>query len=797
MPTIKYIQCNFTSGIFSKKVHGRVDQERYYNAVDSLINWIPLIQGGVTRRPGFHFVDYPRYNDKVCRLIPFEYGVTQAYVIEVGDQYMRFIKDGALIRLESGSNLVTNGDFPSALTGWTNYSVSPGTAVWDGVGTAQLDGGATGIGSIGQSITTISGKTYLLRFDVITDNIHLRVGTSAQGTQILNDVIVAPGTQRQATLIARGTTTYIQFLRKSNGPVKIDNVVCKLYDPYELTTSPYLETELPDLKWAQDSNDLYITHPNYWPRKVTRSSDTSWTITTIDNTYFIDGPYFAEQKTPTLVASAATGDITLVASAALWNTDSPSKHIGALWRLGWYYWKDSTTGFTWGCGCVRITSVEDSTHCHATVLADWPLITTYFYLPTTFQREGRWSVLRGYPITVVFHEGRLIFGGSMTSPQTFCGSVVDDPLNMSPSDNKCVITDSKAISFTIGSNRVNLIRWLLSAKGLALGTNGGMFVATSSPITPTDVNLVNQGTEGASSIQGIRIGASMIFIERSGSQVLELTYNYMSDNFDSVDLSVLADALVEDGITDMVFQHGVSPTLWFTKTNGNFLGLVYKRNEKVASWSEHNTPGIIESFAVIPSPSTKNEIIYMVVKRIINSISTRTIEYLDSYLNVDCGLSANFSTPVSTLSGLDHLVGEIVDIVGDAAVYPQVVVDENGQVEIDPPAKDIEVGLHYDCYLKTLKPEIQSTQNTIQPCKKRWSQLWVKLVDTVGITLNGEVIPFRSSLDPMDEGITPFTGDKEMFNLGWEDDGVVTIEQKLPLPATVLSIFGRLEINES
>lgn len=68
-------------------------------------------------------------------------------------------------------------------------------------------------------------------------------------------------------------------------------------------------------------------------------------------------------------------------------------------------------------------------------------------------------------------------------------------------------------------------------------------------------------------------------------------------------------------------------------------------------------------------------------------------------------------------------------------------------------------------------------------------------MDTVGLTLNGEVIPFRSSLDLMDQGITPFTGDKEMLNLGWEADGVITFEQNLPLPATILCFFGTLEIN--
>jgi hypothetical protein len=795
MSTTKYIQTNLTSGVFSKKMRGRIDLQRYYNAADTIRNFLPLVQGGVTRRPGWHFIDYPKYNDRDCILIPFEYGIEQAYVIEVGDEYMRFYKDQALIRIESGDNLIVNGEFTTNLDDWTDYSVSPGTVVQD-TGMAQFDGGDGGIASIGQAIVTELGQTYLLRFDVVTDNIYLRIGITENGTEIFDDVCVVPGLQRQTTFIARGTTTYIQFFRAENGPVQIDNMVCKLYDPLELTTSPYVYTELADLRWAQDSNNLYITHPDHWPIEVTRTSDTDWSITTIDNTQFKDGPYFPEEKTPTIVPSGIAGTITMVASAALWDTSTPSKHIGALWRLG----RDTSGQGEWHWMCVRITSVENSTHCHATVLpVPVPYSSGIAGYPQT-QREGRWSTLRGYPRSVVFHEGRLIFGGSgylssPSAPQTFYGSVPDDPFNMAPTDEYGTVSDGNAIQFTIGSNKVNLIRWLISSKGLVLGTNGGVFRATTSPMTPSDIGLVNDISDGVSAVQGIRIGPSIIFVERGGCQVLEATYNYSSDSYESQDLSVLADDLFDEGIIDMVYQARINPTVWFIKDGGNILALTYRRNEKVASWSEHITDGVVEDMTVSPNPTERWDDVYGVIKRTIDGVPTKTIEYLDPYINVDCGLSASFSNPVSILSGLEHLIGEIVDIVGDGAVYPQAVVDANGQLIIDPPASNIEVGLHYDSYLKTLKPEIKSDQGTIQSCKKKWSKLYVRLVDTIGLILNGEIIPFRSSLDLMDTGLTPFTGDKEILNMGWEDDGVVTIEQKSPLPATILCIFGTLEIN--
>ena len=51
--------------------------------------------------------------------------------------------------------------------------------------------------------------------------------------------------------------------------------------------TPYADTELADLSWVQSADTLYLFHPSYAPRKLTRSSDTSWTLTTVS---FDDGP---------------------------------------------------------------------------------------------------------------------------------------------------------------------------------------------------------------------------------------------------------------------------------------------------------------------------------------------------------------------------------------------------------------------------------------------------------------------------------------------------------------------------
>jgi len=767
----KYVQNNLSAGELSPLLEGRTDIEKYFASVGTMRNWLPMVQGGVTRRPGFHFADYLKYQDMVCRLIPFEYGTTQAYVVEVGHQYMRFWMDGYLIRQVTGGDLITNGAFSTDLAGWTDYSDPPGTVIWE-TAKAKLNGGADGEGSIGQGITTTSGKTYLLTFDVSTNPLHIRIGTSAEGSQIVYDVQYSVGS-KQITFIARGTTTYIQFLRKSDGAAYLDNVVCKEYAPVEILTSPYAESELSLLKWAQNTNNLFIVHPSYNVRILTRTSSTVWTLTEVE---FEDGPYFEEVVSSTITPSATIGNIYLDASAPIFNVTG---HVGALWRI--------LHGTTWGYVQLVADASNSTTHFHATVKKTLGGITA-----SNAHREGRWSILRGFPCSDIFHENRLVMGGAVASPQTFWGSKSEEWDNHTPGTQ-----DNDPISFTIGSNNVNIIHWLASARSLIVGTPGGEFRAiggNDSPITPSNIDVKNESTNQVADRMPLRIGNAIVYIQRAGQQLLEMKYNFDSDSYEADDLTLFSEHLTKDGITELAYQRGYNPLVWVRRSDGVLLALTYNQKQLTKGWSQQPTSGTVEGMAVIPNPTDKSDDVYLPTKRTINGTPRRFMEYLDPYLNVDCGLSLSSSVPVSSISGLEHLIGEIVDIVGDGAVYPQQVVDINGQIFIDPPALFVEIGLHYDSYGKTLRPEIKG--ETTMGCHKRWSGVFARLFETVGLKLNGEEVPFRSSTDLMDQGITPYTGDKHIINVGWDAEGRIEFEQIRPLPATILCIFGDLEIGD-
>lgn len=88
---------NFTTGELSPKMMGRVDFDKYASGCEVLRNFVILPHGGVTRRPGTYFAAEVKDSTKFTRLIPFQFSTVQAYMLEFGDEYIRFYKDNGQI----------------------------------------------------------------------------------------------------------------------------------------------------------------------------------------------------------------------------------------------------------------------------------------------------------------------------------------------------------------------------------------------------------------------------------------------------------------------------------------------------------------------------------------------------------------------------------------------------------------------------------------------------------------------------------------------------------------------------
>lgn len=97
MPKVSPMQTSFGGGEFSPLLNGQVDLDRYKQALEVCENYIPSLQGGLVKRSGTKYVATTQTVAEASRLVPFEFSTTQAYILEFGDEYIRFYRNNGQI----------------------------------------------------------------------------------------------------------------------------------------------------------------------------------------------------------------------------------------------------------------------------------------------------------------------------------------------------------------------------------------------------------------------------------------------------------------------------------------------------------------------------------------------------------------------------------------------------------------------------------------------------------------------------------------------------------------------------
>jgi hypothetical protein len=565
--------------------------------------------------------------------------------------------------------------------------------------------------------------------------------------------------------------------------------------PVEVTT-PYTESDLAGIKFAQSADTMYLVHPSHAPRKLTRTSHTSWTLTVVD---FIKGPFLAENEGggKELTPSAVSGNITITATG---HSPFAATDINRLVYI-------RHTGSWPSGGYARITSFISSTQVNATVKENFQVDSA-----ATTWRLGSWSGTTGWPESVAFYEERLFFGGNSNQPQTLWGSMTGDFENFTEGT-----LDSNAVTFTIATDRVNAIRWLSPGRVLVLGTIGGEFImqagAQDEVITPTNINIRRHTNRGCANVLPVRIGHVVLYLQRAARKLRELVFDFQSDGFVAPDLTLLAEHVSEGGIIEMAYAQEPDSVLWCARADGTLLGMTYERDQEVVGWHRHILGGsfasgqaAVESIAVIPSPNEDHDQLWLVAKRTVNGVTKRYIEFMEEAFPsdgaqtdaffVDSGLTYN-GAAATTISGLDHLEGESVQILADGAVHPDKTV-LSGQITLEKAASVAHIGCGFVSRVQTLPFEAGSADGTAQGKTKRVHEAIIRFWNTVGAKVGPDtntldVVPFRGGSDAMGAPPALFTGDKRVkFPAGYEKVARVMVFQEQPLPMTVLAVMPRL-----
>ncbi len=420
---------SFNAGELSPLLTAREDLAKYQSGCSIMENLIPIPQGGAQKRPGTKYIIEVKTSSLATRILPFEFSTSQSYIIEAGNQYMRFCADGAQLEGSSGTEDLSGLD--NLLAHWTLNDNAASTTVDNDEGTAGYDGTAsantntitaTGVVStcfdfestyyvtvadnanftfqdggpnawsiaLWAYITDNSGSTKFIS-KWTTDNKEWVLGLSASKRLIMNlydeseDInisrkadtalsngwrfIVMTYDSTGGATAANGITFYVDgaaaastatnnagyvamenkaadviigamgdFSQKYNE--RIDNVaifsdvlisteVAGLYTSavYEITT-PYLTADLFDLRYEQSADVLYITHPDYETRKLSRIGNMAWTMTAAG---YENGPFRTQNidEGITLACSATTGSaLTLTAvGGSVFSANTAGGHI--------------------------------------------------------------------------------------------------------------------------------------------------------------------------------------------------------------------------------------------------------------------------------------------------------------------------------------------------------------------------------------------------------------------------------------------------------------------------------------
>lgn len=252
--TVYPLAANFTTGEVSPLLHARVDIDLYRNALKTCTNFTVVKTGGLRKRPGFKYVKEVKDSSKKARLVPFVFSTTQAYVLEMGETYARFL---------TGAGIITTGG--GTITGITKANPAVVTLNAHGFNNGErvLIVSVTGMVEVNNREFTVANKTA---------NTFELSGVNSTG---------------YTTFTAGGTAK------------KIVEIV-----------TPYAEAELPAIDWAGSADTLGVVHQSHAPREIVRASDTSWSIA---SAVFRDGPFTDEPLgNTTTIAPDRTGAIHLV-----------------------------------------------------------------------------------------------------------------------------------------------------------------------------------------------------------------------------------------------------------------------------------------------------------------------------------------------------------------------------------------------------------------------------------------------------------------------------------------------------
>lgn len=611
-----------------------------------------------------------------------------------------------------------------------------------------------------------------------------------------------------------------------------------------------------DMCWTQSADTLIVVHPDLQPVRITRTSDTAWTATSITfdsipkYAYEID---FHTNNSETLTPSAVSGNITLTTTSSKHDTGTAQAGASTTITLKSAssavddYYNGLYITITGGTGSGQVRIIEDyvgSTKV-ATVDSAWTTapnststysittwtpeavnqyvnvqpqgrarivryisatvveaITEYPFFNTTTIDAGRWEIEHGYvdvwsstkgwPRTVTFHEGRLYFGGSKSRPSTIWGSKIGLFFDFVPSES----LDDDAVEATLDTNDLNVITDIISSRDFQVFTTGGEFYVPqqgTDPVTPLTFTFKNVSRNGIKPGTRVQsVESGSIYIQRQGKSLNEFVFNDTQLTYITQRISLLSGHLLKG--PQRVALRKASST-----EEADLLLMTNTDDGTMAVFSIMRSQQVTSPSEFITDGSYIDvgvdvNAIYVVTKRTFNSVDRYFIELFGYEYFTDCAFVGGSAGGVG--SGLPH-VGKSLNVICDGSPQGNETVSGAGAVTFDRESvTSYEVGLPITVYVKTMPAEVKLQTGSRVSFKKRIVEISAVLNETQNLIINEQPVAFRLFDNPLlDDPIPEFTGIKRVNGvLGYSREQSIEVEQDLPVKMNLLGLDYRVAV---
>lgn len=323
MPAENPIVLAFNSGVVGQEALARVDLAKMRFAAEEQTNLLPRVLGPMIFRPGLGHL-YTALDDGDVCCLPFVFSADTTARVELGDSAMRILlEDGPLTR-PSVTAAVTNGDFDTDLTDWTDADEAGATSEWD----------------LGKMVLTGTGENYAIRRQQVTVNetdvehalalrvtsgpITFKVGSTSDDDDYIEETDLKTGYHSLA--FTPTGDFHITISSRSRVRRHITSIEVESAGAVELETL-WTVDDIRNVRFDQSNDVLFCACKDILQQRIERRSQRSWSIV---NYQPEDGPFRIQNLTSTTLNPAdVTGNITVLASRPVFKEG----HIGALFRL--------------------------------------------------------------------------------------------------------------------------------------------------------------------------------------------------------------------------------------------------------------------------------------------------------------------------------------------------------------------------------------------------------------------------------------------------------------------------------